>query len=292
MTDLLTIRRLSISYDEIPAVRDVSLAVGQRQIVGIVGESGSGKSTLVRGVTGLLKRGGRIDSGEILLEGRHLENLSAREMRKVRGGRIAMIFQHPESSFDPIRTIGDQFHEVMRLHEGARRDQSDARAEEILRGLGFDAPARILRSYPFELSGGMCQRAAIAVGMACHPELLLADEPASALDVTVQAETARTLMELRERSGTSILLVTHNMGVVAYMADRVGVMCAGRLVEWGTREDILLRAAHEYTRSLISAIPKLGQPFRAPAHFERPISDDAEQIWLSDTHWALRERQA
>jgi ABC-type dipeptide/oligopeptide/nickel transport system ATPase component len=203
-----------------------------------------------------------------------------------------MIFQQPESSFDPIRTIGDQFCETMKLHERASRAEALSRADAILRGLGFDDPARVLKSYPFELSGGMCQRAAIAVGMACRPRLLLADEPTSALDVTVQAETVRTLMKLREDSGTSILLVTHNMGVIAYMADLVGVMYKGRIVEWGTRRDILLNAAHDYTRALISAIPKLGEPFVPPKRYEGRDAENAVKVQLSPTHWVLEEATA
>ena len=292
MSELLSIQQLNIAYNDTPTVKDVSLAVGENQIIGIVGESGSGKSTLIRAVIGLLGREGRITSGSIVFQGKHLETMTPRQLRYVRGGEIAMIFQQPESSFDPIRTIGDQFCETMKLHERATRADALSRADAILRGLGFDDPARVLRSYPFELSGGMCQRAAIAVGMACRPRLLLADEPTSALDVTVQAETVRTLMKLREDSGTSILLVTHNMGVIAYMADLVGVMYKGRIVEWGTRQDILLNAAHEYTRALISAIPKLGEPFVPPKRYEGRDAENAVKVQLSPTHWVLEEATA
>jgi ABC-type dipeptide/oligopeptide/nickel transport system ATPase component len=292
MSELLSIQQLNIAYNDTPTVKDVSLAVGENQIIGIVGESGSGKSTLIRAVIGLLGREGRITSGSIVFQGRHLETMTPRQLRDVRGGEVAMIFQQPESSFDPIRTIGDQFCETMKLHERASRAEALSRADAILRGLGFDDPARVLKSYPFELSGGMCQRAAIAVGMACRPRLLLADEPTSALDVTVQAETVRTLMKLREDSGTSILLVTHNMGVIAYMADLVGVMYKGRIVEWGTRRDILLNAAHDYTRALISAIPKLGEPFVPPERYEGRDAENAVKVQLSPTHWVLEEATA
>lgn len=292
MSELLSIQQLNIAYNDTPTVKDVSLAVGENQIIGIVGESGSGKSTLIRAVISLLGREGRITSGSIVFQGRHLETMTPRQLRDVRGGEVAMIFQQPESSFDPIRTIGDQFCETMKLHERASRAEALSRADAILRGLGFDDPARVLKSYPFELSGGMCQRAAIAVGMACRPRLLLADEPTSALDVTVQAETVRTLMKLREDSGTSILLVTHNMGVIAYMADLVGVMYKGRIVEWGTRRDILLNAAHDYTRALISAIPKLGEPFVPPERYEGRDAENAVKVQLSPTHWVLEEATA
>jgi ABC-type dipeptide/oligopeptide/nickel transport system ATPase component len=292
MSELLSIQQLNIAYNDTPTVKEVSLAVGENQIIGIVGESGSGKSTLIRAIIGLLGREGRVTSGSIVFQGRHLETMTPRQLRDVRGGEIAMIFQQPESSFDPIRTIGDQFCETMKLHERATRAEALSRADAILRGLGFDDPARVLRSYPFELSGGMCQRAAIAVGMACRPRLLLADEPTSALDVTVQAETVRTLMKLREDSSTSILLVTHNMGVIAYMADLVGVMYKGRIVEWGTRRDILLNAAHDYTRALISAIPKLGEPFVPPERYEGRDAENAVKVQLSPTHWVLEEATA
>ena len=292
MPDLLSIEKLNIAYNDTPTVKDVSLAVGENQIIGIVGESGSGKSTLIRAVIGLLGREGRIPSGSIVFQGRHLEGMTSRQLRDVRGSEIAMIFQQPESSFDPIRTIGDQFCETMKLHERATKAEALSRADAILRGLGFDDPARVLKSYPFELSGGMCQRAAIAVGMACRPRLLLADEPTSALDVTVQAETVRTLMKLREDSGTSILLVTHNMGVIAYMADLVGVMYRGRIVEWGTRQDILLNAAHDYTRALISTIPKLGESFVPPKRYEGRDAENAVKVQLTPTHWVLEEATA
>jgi peptide/nickel transport system ATP-binding protein len=258
MSELLSIQQLNIAYNDTPTVKEVSLAVGENQIIGIVGESGSGKSTLIRAIIGLLGREGRVTSGSIVFQGRHLETMTPRQLRDVRGGEIAMIFQQPESSFDPIRTIGDQFCETMKLHERATRADALSRAGAILRGLGFDDPARVLKSYPFELSGGMCQRAAIAVGMACRPRLLLADEPTSALDVTTQAQIVRQMMELRDEYGTSIIVVTHDIGVAAYMADHIVVMKDGRIEDQGERGYILNDSTNAYTRKLIRAVPSLG----------------------------------
>ncbi|MDO4323508.1 MAG: ABC transporter ATP-binding protein [Lachnospiraceae bacterium] len=287
---MLELKNVNIAYNGTPIVRDVSLTVGDAQIVGIVGESGSGKSTLIRSIIGLLGREGRITSGKIIFDGEALERKSEKELCQIRGSQIAMIFQQPESSFDPIETIGSQFCETLRFHQKMRKKEAWKKGTELLAALHFEEPERVMSSYPFELSGGMCQRAAIALGMACRPKLLLADEPTSALDVTVQAHTARTLLELRESSGTSILMVTHNMGVIAYMADLVGVMYRGRIVEWGTREDILLRGTHEYTKSLIRAIPRLGGSFQQQEPYRGISMENGERRMLSETHWIWTEK--
>ena len=287
---MLEVKEVNIAYGSVPAVRELSLAVGKSQIVGIVGESGSGKSTLVRGVIGLLEKGGHITSGEILLDGEPLIGKSEKEMARIRGSRMAMIFQQPESSFDPIETVGRQFCETLRVHRKITKKEAWEQGLELLGRLHFDDPARVMESYPFELSGGMCQRAAIALGMACNPRLLLADEPTSALDVTVQAHTVQTLLELRDAAGTSILLVTHNMGVVAHMADFIGVMYGGRMVEWGARDEILSHSAHAYTKALLQAIPKMGGSFTGHTPYAGGGMGDGEREWLSDTHWVWVER--
>ena len=236
---MLEIKELCVSYGKIPTVKNVSFKVQQGQIVGLVGESGSGKSTVVRSVIGLLSKSGRITSGSLIFENQELTECSPKSWNQIRGREISMIFQHPEHSMDPILSIGKQFCETMNAK--GRNGKKDAlnQAAAVLKELHMENPERILKSYPFELSGGMCQRVAIAMAMANNPKLLLADEPTSALDVTVQAKTIDVMMELRAKYGTAILLVTHNMGVIARMADMVGVMYHGELVEWGTKEEIL-----------------------------------------------------
>ena len=283
---MLNIDHLNISYNHTPAVQDLSLAVGAGQIVGIAGESGSGKSTMLRSIIGLLGREGKIISGDIWFENRQLQLLGEKEMEKIRGKDISMIFQQPESSFDPVATIGKQFCEALRVHEKISKKEALGRGMELLKKLHFPDPKRIMNSYAFELSGGMCQRAAIALGMVCNPKLLLADEPTSALDVTVQSQTADALMELRENFGTAILMVTHNIGVIAYMADYVGIMYKGKLVEWGKKEEILLEAEHPYTKALIRAIPRFGMPYEKHQPYIADTEDE-KRIPVSDTHWIL-----
>ena len=193
-----------------------------------------------------------------------------------------MIFQHPEHSLDPVVTIGDQFGECMKAVSKTGKQEALGRALVLLDDLHLEDPVRVLKSYPFELSGGMSQRVAIAIAMANSPKLLLADEPTSALDVTVQAQTINVMMELRERYGTAILMVTHNMGVIARMADMVGVMYHGELVEWGTRQDVLKNPAHPYTRALIRAIPAMDG--KLPESIQ--VTERMPYTVLSETHWA------
>ncbi len=254
---MLEIQNLCISYGGRETVKDVSFAVQPGQIVGIVGESGSGKSTILRSLLNLLPGNGKITSGKLFFHGQELTGISEKDWRRIRGKEISMIFQHPMESLDPTERIGSQFCESMKAVQGIGKKEAFSKAEELLSDLGLDDPKRVLNSFPFELSGGMCQRAAIAMAAANGAELILADEPTSALDVTVQAQTIEVLKKLRDRNGTSILLVTHNMGVVANMADFLGVMYQGELVEWGTVQKVLHDPEHEYTKKLIRAIPKL-----------------------------------
>lgn len=255
---LLELKQVSIAYGSKQIVRDVSLSAEQGEIIGIVGESGSGKTTLLRGIIGLLGRGGAVTEGQILFRGKDLVGYTAAELRQLRGQDVAMIFQHADLSLDPLWTIGDSFYESLHVHNrSVSRRQALELAAQRLEALSLRDPEIILRRYPHELSGGMCQRAAIAVSMANHPALLLADEPTSALDVTVQAQVIETMMNLRDTLGTTILIVTHNMGVVNRMADRVGVMYHGELVEWGRKEQVLHHPTHAYTRRLLAAVPKM-----------------------------------
>ncbi len=258
MASILEIEQLNVSYNGIPALQNVGLQAEKGEILGIVGESGSGKSTLLKAVIGLLGDNGRAESGRVVFEGTDLLRVPAKALRGIRGARLGMIFQNPGTSFNPIRKIGDQFLEAMRSHGKTDRTAAIQQILEMLARLGLRDGERILYSYPFELSGGMNQRVAIALAMILRPQLLLADEPTSALDVTVQAQCVKEMMDLRDSLGTTILLVTHNMGVVSYMADKVAVMYAGRIVEYGAKADVLNCPRHPYTRALIEAIPQIG----------------------------------
>ena len=254
---MLEIKRVSINYNNRVAVKDVSLTVEERQIVGIVGESGSGKTTLVRSIAGLLDGKGSVRQGEILLHGQNLLALPDAEMRQLRGCEIGMIFQHPDLTMNPIWTIEKLFYESMSVHATVTKREARERGTKLLRELALNDAEQLMDSYPFELSGGMCQRAAIAIAMINRPGLLLADEPTSALDVTVQSQVMESMLQMREIFGTSILIVSHNMGVIAKLADRVGVMYRGELVEWGEKDEVLSTPKHEYTKSLLNAVPKM-----------------------------------
>ncbi|MCI8550752.1 MAG: ABC transporter ATP-binding protein [Lachnospiraceae bacterium] len=254
---MLRVKNLSVAYGKIQVVRGVGFSVKPGQIVGIVGESGSGKSTMLKSLAGLLEKYGQVTEGEAFYEGEDLLKLSEKQFRKLRGKEIALVFQHPELSLDPLWKIGKTYYESVRVHRTLSRAESDSEAERLFEALHLENPRRILESYPFELSGGMCQRAAIAIAIANGPRLLFADEPTSALDVTIQKQVIDTMLELRKQFGTSIVIVSHNMGVIAAMADLVGVMKQGELVEWGTKEQVLYHPKHPYTRELICAIPKI-----------------------------------
>lgn len=252
---LLEIRDLRIACGGAPIVRGISLRMDAGEILGVVGESGCGKSTLLGAVLGLLPAEGWQMHGQILLEGRDLPALSREAMRRLRGERLGAVFQNPEDSLNPSRRIKTQFYEALRAHRPVTRREAGQIAQKALERLHLEDGERVLEAYPFQLSGGMNQRVAIALAMVLEPALLLADEPTSALDVTVQAQVIRELMEMRERFGTAILLVTHNMGVVRHAADRVAVLYAGRVVEYGDRRQVLGQPAHPYTRALMAAIP-------------------------------------
>lgn len=285
---MLSIEHLNVNYGEREILRDISLEVQDHEIILIVGESGSGKSTLVRSIMGLLGRDGRITGGSIAFEGQILNGLREKDFRKLRGARMAMVFQQPERSLDPNMTIGRQFYEAMAVHRPIAREKALSRAGELLGQLGFEEPGQLLNKYPFELSGGMCQRAAIALSVANGPSLLLADEPTSALDVVVQKQTLDMLRRMREQLHMSMLMVTHNMGVVAYMADKLGVMHHGHLVEWGTKAEVLGDPRHPYTRELIRAIPLMNGEL---PEYEgiAPMKHCRTRKWFSENHWAMVE---
>lgn len=254
---MLKIKNVSISYKNRQVVKNVSVSLGKGEIVGIVGESGSGKSTLVRSVLRLLPDYARITKGEILFHGKNMINIGKNDLRKIRGNDIAMIFQHAELSLDPLWTIGRSFYESIRMHRNISFQESMKQGEKILADLLLENPKQILRAYPFQLSGGMCQRVSIAIAMANRPEILLADEPTSALDVTVQKQVMDIMLRMRQEYGTAIFLISHNISVISQLADKVGVLYQGELVEWGKKEDVLYRPKHVYTRRLIRAIPRM-----------------------------------
>lgn len=257
MTLLLDMRRVEVSYNGRPAVRDVSLQMRPGEILGIVGESGSGKSTVIKAAMGLLGKSGAVTKGDIYYKGKNVLDASAEEMRKMRGAAMGMIFQNTEAALCPIRTIEDQLYEGVIQHEKASREEVRRRALDLFDKMRLTDGERILKSYPFELSGGMNQRAGILMAMILRPALLFADEPTSALDVTVQAQVVKEMMKMREIYGTAIAIVTHNIGVVERMADNIAVMCRGRVVEYGKKEDVIHHPKEDYTKKLIGAALRL-----------------------------------
>lgn len=239
------------------AVNDVSFSLTHGRTLGIVGESGCGKSVTSLSLLRLIQRPGEIVGGEIIFEGRNLLNLREEEMRKVRGREIAMIFQEPMTSLNPVVTIGNQMDETIRLHNpGMSSAEVKARSLEMLKLVNIPAPEIRYHEYPHQLSGGMRQRVVIAMALSCHPKLLIADEPTTALDVTIQAQILDLLKKVKNEFGTSMILITHDLGVVAEMCDEVIVMYAGRVVEQGTVEDIFYRPQHPYTKGLLDSIPR------------------------------------
>ena len=257
MEELLRYEHVDISYNGIPAVQDVSFTLGRGEILGIVGESGCGKSTLLKAAMGLLGDNGLVTRGDITFKGENLVDMPERELRLIRGAGIGMIFQDAGASLCPIRTIGDQIYESMRAHGKVTRNQAKARAMELFDKLNFKDSQRVWDSYPFELSGGMNQRAGIAISMLMNPPILLADEPTSALDVSVQRQVVREMRKLREVFGTAIIIVTHDIGVVRAMADTVLVLKNGKMVEYGEAEKVLNHPQDPYTKKLLAAVPRL-----------------------------------
>src|SRR6266542_1399573 len=239
------------------AVEDVSLTLDAGQTLGIVGESGSGKTTLALSILRLLPPGARIVSGELRLEGEDLLAKSAKEMRHIRGKRIAMILQDPMASLNPLFTVGDQVAEPIRVHEHATRRSAWDQARRLLASVRIAAPERRVREFPHEMSGGMRQRIVGAIAISCEPRLLIADEPTTSLDVTIQAQYLRLLRDLQRQHGLALIFITHNLGIVARMCDTVAVMYAGRLVESGPVRQIFDAPAHPYTRALLESIPRL-----------------------------------
>src|SRR5687768_15197029 len=241
------------------AVDGVNFEVYPGEVLGLVGESGCGKSVTSLSIMRLISKPGKVDAGEILLDGENLLNLSEEEMTKVRGNRISMIFQQPQTALNPVFKVGDQLAEVLNVHQDMGKEAGWKRAIALLKMVGVPDPERRVEAYPHELSGGMAQRVMIAMALACVPELLIADEPTTALDVTIQAQILDLMREMRQEMGTSIILITHDLGVVAEMAERVAVMYAGEIVEQTDVNSLFDEPLHPYTQGLIGSIPVLGE---------------------------------
>lgn len=241
------------------AVDGVNFEVYPGEVLGLVGESGCGKSVTSLSIMGLVSKPGRVDGGEILLDGNNLLKLPENEMVKIRGNRVSMIFQQPQSALNPVFKVGDQLSEVLNVHQDLGKDAGWNRAIALLKMVGVPDPERRAHAYPHELSGGMAQRVMIAMALACVPELLIADEPTTALDVTIQAQILDLMRDLRREMGTAVILITHDLGVVAEMADRVAVMYAGEIVEQTDVNSLFDEPLHPYTQGLIGSIPVLGE---------------------------------
>ena len=255
---LLEVKNIDVSYGKTATVKHCSIELDEGQICSVVGESGSGKTTVIRAVLGLLPGGGRVSAGDIVYDGRSLLQLNKKEWRALRGHDISMIFQDSGAMMNQTRLIGRSFVEYIRTHEHISKKDAWKKGAEMLGRMRLPDPDRIMRSYPFQLSGGMRQRVGIAMGMTYQPKLLLADEPTSALDVTTQAQIVRQMLELRDEYGTAIIIVTHDIGVAAYMADKLVVMKDGVIEDQGDRDYILNHSENAYTRRLIAAVPSLG----------------------------------
>lgn len=255
---MLEIKDLTVQYGkQAPTIEHFNLSMKKGEIISVVGESGSGKTTVIRAVLGALAGAGKVTAGDIIFHGESLLNKSKDEWRKLRGTKMSMIFQDCGGTLNPIRKIGSQYVEYICVHTNKSKSEAWALAVSMLEKMRLPDAENIMKSYPHQLSGGMRQRVGIAMAMTFNPELLLADEPTSALDVTTQAQIVRQMMELRDTFGTSIIIVTHNLGVAAYMADQLIVMKNGKVVDQGTRDEVMLHPANEYTKKLLEAVPEM-----------------------------------
>ena len=257
MAPLLEIQQIEVRYGERVVVQDVSFSLEAGEILGIVGESGSGKSTIIKAAMGLLDSRKAVTKGSIYYKGQNVLDANAEDMRKMRGAEMGMIFQNTGASLCPVRSIKDQLYESVAQHEKVSRKEVYQRALQLFDKMRLTDGERILNSYPFELSGGMNQRVGIMLAMILKPDLLFADEPTSALDVTVQAQVIKEMLKMRDLYHTGTVIVTHNIGVVEYMADKIAVMHQGRLIEYGKTKDIIYHPKKEYTKKLLGAVLRI-----------------------------------
>lgn len=259
--NILSVKELRTSFKtdkgEVMAVNGVSFNLDRGKILGIVGESGSGKSVTAYSIMQILEKNGSIKGGQVLYKGQDITKFTEKQMRTFRGKCCSIIFQDPMTSLNPVFTIGSQLREAIELHTPRKGKEAIARAVEMLTLVGVNEPEKRIRQYPFELSGGMRQRVMIAMALACEPDILIADEPTTALDVTIQAQILELMQELQKKMGMAIIMVTHDLGVIADMCDEIIVMYGGAVCERGTAEDIFYRPSHEYTKGLLRSIPNV-----------------------------------
>ena len=258
---LLDIQNERLSFftpaGEVKALNDVSLSMMQEDVLGIVGESGSGKSVTAYSLMGLTAHPGRLVGGTITFAGHRVDKMTEAQLRKMRGNEVSIVFQDPMTNLNPVYTVGNQICEVILLHTDKTRRQAKERARELLELVGINEPEKRLKQYPHELSGGMRQRVMIAIALACEPKLLIADEPTTALDVTIQAQILELMMQLKDKLSMSIIMITHDLGIVANICKKIAVMYAGKIVEHGAADEIFYNPQHEYTRGLLGSIPNL-----------------------------------
>lgn len=280
MEHLLEVKDLEVSFDtdagEVRAVKNAGFTIGKGEIFGIVGESGSGKSVATKSILKLGPSNIRIKSGEILYKGQDIRSLSDKELRLLRGRQISMIFQDSLSALNPVYTVGNKMTELVRRNESLPKTEARQKVMELLKDVGIVDPERCFRSYPHELSGGMRQRIMIAMAVCCDPDLMIADEPTTALDVTIQAQILHLLRNIQRKKKMSVILITHDLGVVAQMCGRVAVMCGGYVVEEGTAKEIFHHPAHPYTRALIASMPRAGSG-KFEQFLERSMQDNRDK---------------
>jgi oligopeptide transport system ATP-binding protein len=256
---LLELRDLETSFyldiGEVKAVRSVSFTLKKGESLGIVGESGSGKSITAKSILRLIKSPGRVKNGQILFKGKNLIHASKSEMKRIRGNEIAMIFQDPMTSLNPVYTIGNQIASVIKLHQGLNKGQAQEKAVEMLKLVGIPEAEKRMGAYPHECSGGMKQRVMIAMALSCEPDVLIADEPTTALDVTIQAQILELIQDIRKKLGTAVIFISHDLGVVSQVCDTIAVMYGGQIMEMNTAEELFTNPRHAYTRGLLGAIP-------------------------------------